>query len=91
MPFVAYAMWLLWSALSRFRPSQHSGKRTCRRRNEPFVSGHVGTVLDGGTPASTPQFQYVTFGSCGAIAFESPAIIRRLFGNVCTSAVVPRR
>jgi hypothetical protein len=33
LPFVEYAMWLLWSALSRRRPSQQSGKLTfmCRR------------------------------------------------------------
>jgi hypothetical protein len=62
-----------------------------RRRNEPRALGHVGTVFERPTPDSTPQLQKVTRMSCGLVAFASPAIMRRLFGNVLTSASVPRR
>ena len=37
-------------------------------------------------PEATPQLQKVTPIPCGLVAFESPAIIRRLFGNGSTSA-----
>ena len=63
----------------------------CRRRNEPRVSGHVGTVAERSTPESTPQLQDVTRMPCGLVAVASPAITRRLFGNGLTAASVPRR
>jgi len=67
-------MWLLWSGLSSLRPSQHSAKRTCSRRNEPGRSGHVGTVLERPRPDATPQLQDVTRMLCGLVALASPAI-----------------
>ena len=84
-------MWLLWSALSSRLPSQQLGKRTCSRRNDPRPCGQVGTVLEGGMPDIAPQLQNVTRPPCGLVAVASPAIIRRLFGNVVTGASVPRR
>src|SRR5712691_2596262 len=91
LPAVEYAMWLLWSGLSSECPSQQLGKRTCSRRDVRRPPGQVGTVLDGFTPPSIPQFQYVTRRSCGVVAVELPAIMRSPFGNVCTPASVPRR
>src|SRR5919112_3844346 len=78
---VAYATWLLWSALSRFVPSQQLGKRTWSRSAVRRPSGHVGTVLVGATPPSTPQFQYVTASGCADVARASPAIILKPGGN----------
>ena len=48
-------------------------------------------VHERSTPDATPQLQNVTRMPCGLVAFASPAIIRRLFGNVLTPASVPRR
>src|SRR5919201_4407934 len=83
-PRSAYAMWLLWSALSRLCPSQQLGKLTCSRRLWPRVSGHVGTLDDAGTLLFAPQFQYVIFMLCGASACESPAISLKPAGNART-------
>ena len=63
----------------------------CSRRNDPRVSGHVGTSAERSTPEPTPQLQNVIRIPCGLVAFASPAIIRRLFGNGLTSVSVPRR
>ena len=82
---------VLLAGLSSRRPSQHSGKRMCSRRNEPRASGQVGTVLEGGTPPAAPQLQKVTRRLCGLVAVASPAIMRSPFGNVETGASVARR
>ena len=63
----------------------------CSRRNDPRVSGHVGTVSERPAPLAIPQLQNVTRMPCGLVAVASPAMIRRLFGNGLTSASVPRR
>ena len=53
--------------------------------------GHVGIVACGRTPASGPQFQYVTFSPWGLVAFELPATTRNPGGNACTGPSVWRR
>src|SRR5712691_2593256 len=90
-PAVEYAMWLLWSALSRCLPSQQSGKRTWRRRLFPCSSGHVGTELEGRTFTLSPQSQKVIRRLCGVIAFELPAIIISPGGKARTRCRVRRR
>src|SRR5712691_3776286 len=86
-PFVAYAMCDLWSALSRFEPSQQSGKMTCRRR---LVDPQFGTVVEG-LVSSSEHPQKTTSVLCGVRAAELPPIITRLAGKARTGASVFRR
>src|SRR4051794_774393 len=86
-----YAMWLWWSGLSRFTPSQQFGNITWSRRPFMALSGHVGTVDEFGTPPFTPQFQNVTRMLCASVALELPAIIFSPGGNARTVSAVPRR
>ena len=67
------AMWDTWSSLSRFSPSQQSGKLTASRSGRP--SGHVGGVGDRSEPV--PHDQATTSSGCGSSATWSPPIIFR--------------
>ena len=50
-----YAMWLLWSELSRSRPFQQSGKVTVSWSPVSARVGQVGTLRDGARPLTGPQ------------------------------------
>src|SRR5690348_15996234 len=83
--------WLFWPALSRLLPSQQLGKLAWSRSSSTYVIGQAGGVDDCLMSLSTPQFQKVILMSCGAIAFESPAIISSPAGKAWTRVIVLRR
>src|SRR5215218_7020490 len=87
-PLTAYAMWRLWSTLSRSRPFQQPGK-VARRWSARF-DGQFDTTADLGGAPKPPQPQPTTESDCGRFAFWLPAIMTNPGGKVRTCSEVRR-
>ena len=76
-------MWLLWSVLSRCRPSQQSRKMTWAVSPvSPLV--HWGGMFTLDTEEPSPHPQYTTEVDCGPVAAALPAMIFRSGGQVAS-------
>jgi hypothetical protein len=74
-------MWDLWSAESRWTPSQQFGNTTDASRKSP--TGHVGivAVLPMSLPPLLRHCHPATLAFCNTVARASPAIISRPNGT----------